>query len=149
MRRMAVLLMCGGCSLATPGLDTRIAHEGRIDTSWVNETVMDGDGRVVYPDGIVIGEATTHNRKILTVEGENASIEFGPDGAPKSVSNAVAVMWQQSRPEDVSSSYMHLATKNAQVAEAMIGAVSQLTAAIAPILAQRLAPTTQPTGGTP
>lgn len=139
----AVAIACSGCSLLTPGLDTRQAAEANSSTVWDKDS------------NLWLKESTTHNRRITTVESareEGATVEYYPDGTAKSITGASQILTQNSEPKDAMGAYMHLATKNAEVAADITRMLSQMI----PVITQAYvavkgppAPTPEPASSTP
>lgn len=127
---------CVGCSFLTPGLDTRMAAAAVNRTSWD----MDSN--------LLIDEDTTHNRRVLMIEGDDIDASFDQEGNIYTVKGATQVLWQKSEPRDVMEAYTQLAVQNARVAERMFGAIEKLTGLIAPLLLDSGPTGTQP-GETP
>lgn len=115
---LLALALAPGCSLVNPGGDTRTASESRSVTTW--------DGQ----DNLSLTEDSTHNRRVAAIEGENVTVEYYPDGTPKSVSGATHMLTQCSEPRDVMQGYMHLANRNAEVAGGLIDLANSLLPAV-------------------
>lgn len=108
-----------GCSLFTPGPDTRKAAEAVSETSWDMNS------------NLSLKENTTHNRRVVMVEnsredGEPITVEYYADGTPKKVTGGTQVLTQCSEPKDVMQGYMLLAQKNAEVAGKLMDTVATL-----------------------
>lgn len=118
---IGVLVTAGGCSLLAPGLDTRTAAETNSSTVWDKDS------------NLWLKESTTHNRRITTVESareDGATVEYYPDGTAKSISGASQILTQNSEPKDAMAGYMHLATKNAEVADRLASMLERMVPVI-------------------
>jgi hypothetical protein len=113
----ACFLVCyisTGCSLLTPGLDTRVAAESRSTTSWD----MDSN--------LQIDESTTHNKKTVAAEGENVTAEYYDTGVPKKITGATQILSQVSEPRDVMEAYMKLAGLNLEMGRDLVGMIKSI-----------------------
>lgn len=118
----------GGCSLLTPGLDTRVAAEANSDTVWDKES------------NLRLRESTTHNRRIVAAEGDDVNITYYPDGTPYAIDGATMALSQMSEPRDVMQAYMALAVENAKVAARIMDTLER----VLPLVIDRYAPAPGP-----
>lgn len=98
------LVMLPGCSLLTPGLDTREALKAMQTTEYRSDGSFSST------------EDTTHERRNVVAEGEKVAVDFYQDGTPKAVKDATNVLTQSSAPKDAAAAKMALDALNAQVA---------------------------------
>lgn len=113
------LLLLPGCSLLSPGLDTRMAAQATNRVTWENFDRRDN---------------TTHAGELAVAEGEDVALIM-EDGQMTGLSGATHVLWQKHDPEQVLQAYTKLAEANARVAERMFGAIEKLTEVLAPLIA--------------
>ena len=111
---VALLDLVLGCSYLMPGTDVRQAMESK------NSMVWDANGTATIKD------ETTHSGQTLLAEGDDMSVTPGIEGGAPTIDGATNLFWRRSKPKEAGEAYMHLATQNARVTEAMIGTIRDL-----------------------
>jgi hypothetical protein len=107
-----------GCSLATPGFDTRLPHEASNFLGW------DAEGN------LIIRDKTTHDGEQTVAGGE---IYLNADGTIDTERSKLEYYFhRKSRPETVGESYQHLSDNNAVVA----GIIAQVVVTVTPQIVQ-------------
>lgn len=111
MRYLMMIFLFTGCSLATPGWDTRIPHQAKNTTDWTAEGALSMSGD------------TTHNGKKIAYSG--VDITVGPDGMPTG-GTLDWLYFEESDPEVVGESYRHLSDNNMMVVQGFFQTIQVL-----------------------
>jgi hypothetical protein len=114
--RWLLCLLISGCSIVTPGFDTRLPHEATNALDW------DKEGNLTRLS------KSTHDGVELVAGGDIVLDENGDIDREKS--RLTYIYKYESKPETVGESYQHLSDRNAEVAQGFF----QLVGTLAPYI---------------